>query len=287
MKVQRLVRSMVCWKTLTRVAWVKCCSREMLGLPFGYSSTQQGSDEEKRRWQRSVRSICNATKRVETSVTTSDCELPEWSRRKTDSESIAPSRIVGCAVHVLSQSEKRKDDRNVCVWLRTRKSRAELTQKSWTVNPEHVRGEMAKLDPSNAAETSLDRTDEDGERLPQRCTARKQWQQSAFTNLTGVPRNPRELTEEPMTENRKKYISKSLIQRYGETPDSSECLGASSRHVRTSRKSRSCGPVRGSATHPSDCWDEGRGGGSSDVFLSKESSCDSPSGTSDPVAVAC
>ena len=58
-------------------------------------------------------------------------------------------------------------------------------------------------------------------------------------------------------------------------------------HVRTSRKSRSCGPVRRSATHPSDCWDEGRGGGSSDVFVRKESSCDSPSGTSDPVAVAC
>ena len=96
---------------------------------------------------------------------------------------------------------------------------------------------MAKLDPSNAAETSLDCTDEDGERLPQRCTARKQWQQSAFTNLTGVPRNPKELTEEPMTENRKKYISKSLIQRYGETPGSSECLEASSRHTSGRRES--------------------------------------------------
>ena len=115
------------------------------------------------------------------------------------------------------------------VRLRTRRSRAELTQKSWTVNPEHVRGEMAKLDPSNAAETSLDCTDEDTERLPQRCTVRKQWQQSAFTNLTGVPRNPRELTEEP--------ISKSLIQRYGETPGSSECLGASSRHTSGRRES--------------------------------------------------
>ena len=58
---------------------------------------------------------------------------------------------------------------------------------------------------------------------------RKQWQQSAFTNLTGVPRNPRELTEEP--------ISKSLIQRYGETPGSSECLGASSRHTSGRRES--------------------------------------------------
>ena len=41
-------------------------------------------------------------------------------------------------------------------------------------------------------------------------------------------------------------------------------------HVRTSRKSCPCGPVRGSATHPSDCWDEERSGGSSDVSVSKE-----------------
>ena len=148
-----------------------------------------------------------------------------------DSESIAPSWIAGCAVHVLSQSEKRKEDHNVRVRLRTRKSRAELMQKSETVNPEHVRGEMGKLDPSKATETFLDRTDEDGERLPQRRTARKQWQKNTFSNLTDVPRNPRELTGEQVTENRKKYISKFTIQRYGETPGSSECLGASSRHT--------------------------------------------------------
>ena len=69
------------------------------------------------------------------------------------------------------------------------------------MNPERVRGEMGKLDPSKATETSLDRTDEDGERLPQRRTARNQWQQDSFTNFTGVPRNPR-LTGEPMTEDR-------------------------------------------------------------------------------------
>ena len=40
---------------------------------------------------------------------------------KTDSESTAPSRIVGSAVRVLSQSEKRKHDRNVRVRLRTNK----------------------------------------------------------------------------------------------------------------------------------------------------------------------
>ena len=87
----------------------------------------------------------NAVKRIETPVTTSDCVLPEWSGCKVDSESIALSWTVGCEVHVLSQSEKH--DHNVRVRLRTRESRAELTQTSETVNPEDVGDEMAKLDP--------------------------------------------------------------------------------------------------------------------------------------------
>ena len=79
----------------------------------------------------------------------------------------------GCAARVPSQSEKRSDDHNVRVRLRTRRSRAELMLKSETVNPEHVRGEMAKLNPSEATETSLDSTNRDGERLPERRTARE------------------------------------------------------------------------------------------------------------------
>ena len=95
---------------------------------------------------------------------------------------------------------------------------------------------MGKLDPSKVTETSLDRPDEGGERLSQRRTARKHWQQNAFKNSTVVPRNPRELTGEPMTEDRKNYISKSLFQRHGETQGSSECLRASSRHMTTCRE---------------------------------------------------
>ena len=135
----------------------------------------------------------NAVKGIETSVTACDRELLEWFGCQVDSESIYPSRIVGCAVHVLSQSEKRRDYHNVRVRLRTRRTRAELILKSETVNPEQVRGERGKLDPGKATETSLDRTNGDGERLPQRRTARKQWQPNAFTNFTGVTRNPREL----------------------------------------------------------------------------------------------
>ena len=69
-------------------------------------------------------------------------------------------------------------------------------------------------DPSKTTETSLDRTDEDGERLPQRRTTRKQWQENAFTNLTEVltevPRNPIELTGEPVTERQEEIHPQSL-----------------------------------------------------------------------------
>ena len=87
-----------------------------------------------------------------------------------------------------------------------------------------------------ATETSLDHTDGNGERLPQRRTARKKWQSNAFTNFTRVPRNTWELAREPMTENKIKYISKSLIQRHGEMLGCSECLEASSRHTTTCRE---------------------------------------------------
>ena len=174
----------------------------------------------------------NTVENIDTPVTNSDCVLPEWSGCKIASESIAPSQI-GHTVRVLSRSERCRDDHNERVRLRRRRSRAELLLKSETVNPEHVRGEMAKLNPSEATEFSLDSTNRDGERLPQRRTARKQWQPSAFTNFTGVPRNPKELTRELMTGNRRKCISKFSIQRYGETPGCSECLGASSRRTTT------------------------------------------------------
>ena len=42
-----LMRSVVCWKALTQMAWAECGSREMLGLPPRHSLTQFGSDEVK------------------------------------------------------------------------------------------------------------------------------------------------------------------------------------------------------------------------------------------------
>ena len=151
----------------------------------------------------------NAVENIETTVTASDCESPEWLGCQVDSESIAPSQI-GYTVRVLSQFERCRDDHNVCVRLRMRRSRAEFMLKSETVNPEHVRGKLAKLNPSKATETSLDSTNRDGERMPQRCTTRRQWQRNAFTNFTSVPRNPKELARELMTRNRRKLHLKVL-----------------------------------------------------------------------------
>ena len=56
----------------------------------------------------------NAVENIETTVTASDCESPEWLRCQVDSENIAPSQI-GCTVRVLSQSEMCRDDHNVRV----------------------------------------------------------------------------------------------------------------------------------------------------------------------------
>ena len=84
----------------------------------------------------------NVVENIETTVTASDCEMPEWFGCQVDSESIAPSRI-GYAVRVLSLSERCRDDHNVRVRLRTRRSRAELLMKSETMNPWIARTRMA------------------------------------------------------------------------------------------------------------------------------------------------
>ena len=207
---------------------------------------------------------------------------------KVDSESIAPWWIVGCTVHVLSQSEKPKDDDNVRVPLRTGKSRAEFMQKSETVNPEHLRGEMGKAGSEQghgnfpgshgrgrrtvASEAHGEKTmaakrshihhmcAQESKRIDGRADDRKQEEIHLKVPHPKIRRDARLLN-----------VLGSLI----------------ATHVRTTRKSRPCSTVRGSAIHPLDCWDEERSGGSSDVFVSKESSSDSPSGTPGPVAVAC
>ena len=46
-KPQSLMRSIVRWKTLTRMAWAECCSKEVLSLTPRRSLTQFGSDEVK------------------------------------------------------------------------------------------------------------------------------------------------------------------------------------------------------------------------------------------------
>ena len=130
-------------------------------------------------------------RKIESSAKTCDRVLPERFGCQVNREGIATPWVVGCVAHVLSQSEKRDDDHNVRVRLRMRECKAVLTQVGGAVDPWTVCGEMAKLDPGRATGTSLDRTDENGERPPQRCTTSEQWQREVITNLTSVPRNPR------------------------------------------------------------------------------------------------
>ena len=94
-------------RILVNRAWVGRGEKTMAGERSKYSHQSNSMSE-------------SAVKGIETPVTTSDCVLPEWSGCFFDSESTAPSWIVGCAVHVLSQSEKRKDDHNERVRLETR-----------------------------------------------------------------------------------------------------------------------------------------------------------------------
>ena len=229
--LENLVPSGVGWK---RGCWV--CHSD--------ARTQQGSDERRTLAEKCSKYLhqsngtsANAVGNIVMTATASDCESPEWLGCQGDSESIAPSQI-GYTVRVLSQSERCRDDHNVPVRLGTRRSRAELMLKSETVNPEHVRGEMTKLNPSRGHPRKLPWVARTGmaSGLPQRRTTRKQWQRNASTKFTGVPRNPKELERELITGNRWKCISKFTIHRYGETPGSSECLGASSRHDNVPRE---------------------------------------------------
>ena len=182
-----------------------------------------------------------AVKGIETSVTTSNCVLQELSGCKVDSENIVPSWIVGCAVHVPSQSEKRKKDHNVRVRLRTRKSRADLMQKSETVNPGHVRGEMAKLDLSKIMETSLDCTDEDGKRLPQRRNGEKTMVAKRSHKPHRCAQESKRIDGRTVTENRKKIHLKVPHPKIRRNVRLLRVPGSPiATHVRTTRKSRPC-----------------------------------------------
>ena len=109
--LKRDVESVI--RMLVNPAWVGQGEKTMVAKSSKYSHQSNTTNEK-------------AVEVIVTTVTASDCEFPEWFGCQADSKSIAPSHI-GYTVRVLSQSERCRDDHNVRVRLRTRRSRAELT----------------------------------------------------------------------------------------------------------------------------------------------------------------
>ena len=97
-----------------------------------------------------------------------------------------------------------------------RKGVRQQTSKSCAVR-------LAKLEPRWATGTFLGRTDESDEGHRGNSSrggvcslvTRDQWQRDAFTTFIGVPWNPRGLAvEAPMASNRRRYITKFLVQQH-------------------------------------------------------------------------
>ena len=142
----------------------------------------------------------------------------------------------------------RDDGRSAWARLRGKECDSPLAQVGETVDFKVVRGEFAKLEPRWATGTFLGRTDQSDEvivgtvgvefaRSSRRRTRDKQWQRDAFTTFIGVSLNPRgPAVEAPMANNRRRYITESLVQQHGETPGCSACLGVSSQHTTKCRE---------------------------------------------------
>ena len=174
----------------------------------------------------------NDVRKIDSSAKTNDPELPEEFGCRADSKGIVLPWVAGCATRVLHQSEKH---RNVRTRSRMSKFRDVSTQDDGTVGPGSECGETATLGPGRATGTSLDRTDVNGKRPSQRCTASERWQPGVSSSPTSVPMNGGKLALKPMG-HRRKYVSKSSIGREGVTFGCSEHKGVSSRRVSGRRK---------------------------------------------------
>ena len=80
-------------------------------------------------------------------------------------------------------------------------------------------------------------------------TARKQWQRNAFTNFTGVPRNPRELTGQKTVrrDSRQLRVLGSLSRH---TPGRRESLDRATQFEAMKHTHQTAGTKRGAEDHP-------------------------------------
>ena len=154
----------------------------------------------------------NDVRKIESSAKTNDPVLPEEFGCRANSKGIVLQWVAGCVAHVLHRSEKHH---NVRARSRMRQFRDVLTQDGGTVDPGDERGEIATLDPGRATGTSLGRTDANDECPSQKCTTTEHWQPGVFSSSTSVPRNGGKLALKPMMGQKRKYVSKSFIQKEG------------------------------------------------------------------------
>ena len=231
-KPQSLVRSVVCLKSLTRMAGDDASAAQTLVDPVWVGRDERKMPERSSKCShQSSGAGENGVRNIESSARTNDSVLPEGFGCRANSKGIVPPWVSGCVAHVLHRSEKRDDDHNARVWSKMRLLRDVLTKDGGTADAGDQRGEMATLGPGRATGNSLGRTDANDKRPSQRCTTSEQWQPGAFSSPTSVPWNGGKLALKPMMDHRKKYVSKSFIQRKSETFGCSEKKGILSRRV--------------------------------------------------------
>ena len=140
-KPQSLMRSIVCWKTFTRMPCAERCSKGDVGSdaqtfvdPVWVGRIERMMAEKSSRVFASVEvvRVRNDVREIERSAKTNDRVLPEKFGCRANSKGIVPPWVAGCVAHVLHRSEKHQ---NVRARSRLRKCRDALTRDDETVDP--------------------------------------------------------------------------------------------------------------------------------------------------------
>ena len=194
----------------------------------------------------------DTVRRIESLTRILDHVLREKVGRKVDSKSVSSSRPD--IQVVLSQTEKRSDEHSTTSRVKSKECDGPLAEVGETMGFKVAYCEMAELELRWVTRVCLDRAGEKSESVvgtaagvelsqPIREPVKnEQWQRDRFTMLTSAPWDTRGSAVGPMTGNRRKHVTDSLIQ--DETPGGPAHLMAS---LRVTTK---CQRVLGLSTNP-------------------------------------